>query len=108
MEFTYSDLVDPSSYETEGLSDGIPLRIHRDTTKENIGATRAQRDWAKLVGPVGIYKGGLSADYSFTGVTIPECLPERLEILSYAIEYMFLCDGGSHARCCEATRADAA
>jgi hypothetical protein len=108
MEFIYSDIIDPSTYEAEGLSHGIPLRKHRDATKENIGATRAQRDWAKLVGPMGNYKGSLGADYTFIRVTVPECLPERLEILAYANEYAFLYDGGVHARCYEPARADAA
>ena len=94
MEFQYSDVIDPSTYETQGLCEGIPLRRHKDLMKENEGAIRAQEDWAKFVGPVGHYKGGLGAEFTFIRVTVPECLPERLEILSYANEFAFLYDGG--------------
>ncbi|TAQ86123.1 hypothetical protein B7494_g5555 [Chlorociboria aeruginascens] len=83
---------DPSTYETFGLCNGIPLRIHNDPLKELHGATRAQEDWSKFVAPVVNYKGGLGAQYSFIRVTVPECLPERLEILSYANESAFLYD----------------
>jgi hypothetical protein len=41
------------------------------------------------------YQGGLGDPFSFIRVTIPECLPERLEIISYANEYAFLYDGMS-------------
>lgn len=42
------------------------------------------------------YKGGLSHPYSFVGATVPECLPDRFELLSYANEYAFLYDGNGH------------
>jgi len=93
IEFQYSDIVDPSTYESEGLCEGIALRRHRDISLEDKGAIRAQRDWTKLVGPVPDYKGGLGAKYSFMQVTVPECIPERLEIISYANEFAFLYDG---------------
>ena len=93
MEFGYSTVVDPSTYNTEGLCRGISLRKHMDPWKENIGAVRAQQDWAKLVRPISQYKGGLGPEYSFIRVTVPECLPERLEIIAYANEFAFLYDG---------------
>lgn len=93
IDFWYSDVVNPLTYETEGLCVDIPLRRHRDIEKENLGALRAQEDWTKLVRPVPNYKGGLSAKCSFVQVTVPECLPERLEVISYANEFAFLYDG---------------
>ena len=78
MHFQSSDLFDPSTYETEGLCDNIPLR-------------------SKLVGPLGFYKGGLGPEYNFIQVTVPECLPERLEIIAYANEFAFLYDGKNHS-----------
>lgn len=93
MDFRYSDVVDPLTYETEGLCMNIALRRHRDIKKENLGALRAQEDWTKLVRPVPSYTGGLGAKCSFIQVTVPECLPERLEIISYANEFAFLYDG---------------
>ena len=93
MEFCYSEIIDPSKYETEGLCKGISLRKHRDQIKEDEGAIRAQEDWNKLVSRVKHYNGGLGAEYTFVSVTVPECLPDRLEILSYANEFAFLYDG---------------
>ncbi|KAL8990517.1 MAG: hypothetical protein Q9177_000848 [Variospora cf. flavescens] len=66
--------------------------MHKDPIKESVGAIRAQNDWTRFVGPVGNYKGGLGTPYSFMGVTVPECLPERMEIISYANEFAFLYD----------------
>ena len=93
MQFLYSKIIDFTTYDAEGLCEGIPLRVHNDPDKERIGAMRAQRDWARLVSPLSFYKGGLGAPYSFMRVTVPECLPDRLEIISYANEFAFLYDG---------------
>ncbi|KAF2203659.1 putative geranylgeranyl diphosphate synthase [Delitschia confertaspora ATCC 74209] len=92
MEFRYSEIVEPGVYQTHGLGHDIPLRIHRDPDSEIRGALRAQRDWSKLVGPVFGYQGGLGDQFSFIRVTVPECLPERLEVISYANEFAFLYD----------------
>ncbi|KAK3934317.1 hypothetical protein QBC46DRAFT_462691 [Diplogelasinospora grovesii] len=92
MDFRYSEEIHPSLYETHGLSGGVPLRMHKDPFKEIHGALRAQRDWTKHVHPVHGYKGGLGKRFSFIRVTVPECLPDRLEIISYANEYAFLYD----------------
>lgn len=93
MEYRYSEIVDPSTYDLEGLCDGIPLRVNRHADLEDIGAIRAQEDWSKHVNPVKSYRGGLGPRFSFMAVSIPECLPERLEIISYANEFAFLHDG---------------
>lgn len=96
MEFRYSKQIEPKTYETHGLCDGIELRIHKDPHGEIKGALRCQRDWAKLVAPVNQpFWGTLGDPYSFVRVTIPETLPERLEILSYANEFAFIYDGKS-------------
>ncbi|KAI1189732.1 fusicoccadiene synthase [Nemania serpens] len=92
MEFNYSQEVDPSVYETRGLNEGIPLRIHKDQHLEFKGALRAQRDWTKHVRNVDGYKGGLGDPFTFICVTVPECLPDRLELISYANEFAFLYD----------------
>lgn len=93
MEYLYSTVVDPSTYETDGLAEGIPLRIHAYPELEEKGTLRAQEDWREVVGPVNDYRGGLGPRYSFMAVAVPECLPDRLEIISYANEFAFLHDG---------------
>jgi hypothetical protein len=109
MEYRYSKEVDPCDYETHGLAGNAALRIHKDPFSEIVGAMRAQRDWTKLVSPVYGYKGGLGDRYSFMRVTVPECRPERLEIISYANEYAFLYDGAiippfTESRSCPRTK----
>lgn len=93
MKFQFSELIDPSTYETQGLCDGIPLRKHKDASKENSGALRAQKDWAKRIGPLNSHQGGLGPEYNLLQVIVPECLPDRVEILAYANEFGFLYDG---------------
>jgi len=93
MDFKHSHALPAGSYRDDGLANGIRLRMHRDPVKEIAGALRAQKDWGFFVSPVADYQGGLGNPFSFVRVTIPECLPERLEIMSYANEYAFLYDG---------------
>ncbi len=95
MKYIHSTLVDPSTYETEGLCEGIALRIHINPDLEEKGVFEAQEDWRKFVGPVENYRGCLGPKHNFTAITVPECLPERLEIISYANEFGFLHDGSS-------------
>ncbi|KAL7793174.1 isoprenoid synthase domain-containing protein [Trichoderma ceciliae] len=92
MEYRYSEVIDPNFYETHGLANGIALRGHKEPMKEIHGAYRAQVDWSRYVKPLDNYKGGLGKRFSFMQVTVPECLPERLEIISYANEYAFIYD----------------
>ncbi|KAF2448982.1 fusicoccadiene synthase [Karstenula rhodostoma CBS 690.94] len=92
MDFKHSDVLGSGTYRDDGLANGIPLRIHKDPYSEIAGSLRAQRDWNSSVSPVQNYQGGLGHPYSFVCATIPECIPERLEIISYANEYAFLYD----------------
>ncbi|KAI1413293.1 geranylgeranyl pyrophosphate synthase [Hypoxylon sp. FL1857] len=94
MEYRYSHLIDPSSYDTQGLCEGIPLRYHRNYDMEEIGIIRLREDWQKFVGPLPSSSSGgsLGPVYNFTAATAPECLPDRLEIVSYVMEFGFLHD----------------
>lgn len=93
MEFHHSKQLEQGTYRDDGLANGIRLRVHRDELKEIAGALRAQKDWSRSISPVTNYHGGLGVRFNFVMVTIPECLPDRLEIMSYANEYAFLYDG---------------
>ncbi|KAF2016943.1 terpenoid synthase [Aaosphaeria arxii CBS 175.79] len=92
IEYRYSTLLTPSQDETGGLCDGIPVRKHIDSDLEEIGTFKAQQDWMKYVQEVQNYKGGLGPKHSFMAVSLPECLPDRFEIVSYANEFAFLHD----------------
>lgn len=94
MEYRYSERIDPSTYNRDDeLCRGIDLRRHKDLLGELRGALRCQYDWSRLVSPLQHFKGALGDPFSFIRVTIPETLPERLEIVSYADEFAFLYDG---------------
>ena len=93
MQYQYSNLLEPSQYETDGLCDGLPVRKHVAEDLEEVGTFQAQEDWRRLVAPLSHYKGGLGPRHSFMAVSLPECLPERFEIVSYANEFAFLHDG---------------
>ncbi|KAK5624891.1 hypothetical protein RRF57_000607 [Xylaria bambusicola] len=86
------DLLHPSEYETDGLCEGIPVRKHAAADLEEIGAFKAQEDWGDLVAPTSNYRGILGPEYNFIAVTMPECIPDRLEIVCYANEFGFLYD----------------
>ncbi|KJZ79476.1 hypothetical protein HIM_00945 [Hirsutella minnesotensis 3608] len=92
MDYHFSSLIDPSTYDNDGLYSNVPLRVNQDPIAEDLGTIRAQEDWRKHVAPIGFYKGGLGPRFNFMTCTIPECLPGRLEIISYANELAFLHD----------------
>ncbi|CAO2658411.1 Nn.00g061340.m01.CDS01 [Neocucurbitaria sp. VM-36] len=92
MYFLYSEAVKRGTYRDDGLANDLQLRLHKDPYKEIKGTLRAQEDWDRTVSSVKDYHGGLGDNFSFVRVTIPECLPDRLEIISYANEYAFLYD----------------
>lgn len=105
MDFKYSTVIDPTTYEAHGLCDGIDLRCHESPELEEIETLRCQENWREWVGPLGFYKGGLGPRWNFMAITIPECLPERLGVLGYANELAFLHDGQNtqyhiRASCC--------
>lgn len=51
MEYHFSHLVDPSTYETNGLCDGIPLRVHRSSGIGDLGTIRLHKAWREHIGP---------------------------------------------------------
>lgn len=92
MEFRYSEELASKDHPTDGLAGTIPIRRHTTPLKEDIGAMRAQKDWERLVGSMKSFRGGLSSKYGLMQVAVPECRPERLEIIAYASELGFLYD----------------
>ena len=90
----YSTKIDWAHYDEDNLCNGIDLRRHVAADLEEVGAFRVQEDWRRLVGPLEKpYKAGLGPDFSFITVAVPDCLPDRLEITSYALEFGFIHDG---------------
>jgi hypothetical protein len=94
MEYQHSSIVDHSTYETAGLCEGVPLRLHKTQQTEDLGAIRAQWDWRTHVSPTlsKRYCGSLGPEYNFLSVAFPETVPERMELLAYFDEFIFLHD----------------
>jgi ophiobolin F synthase len=93
MDFEYKYSFEPTDCETFGLCEGLPIRKHKNADVDEHAIYKAQADWAKFVGPRLNFKGALNPIHNFISLTLPECLPERLEIVSYANEFAFLHDG---------------
>ena len=92
-EFKNSYLIDPATYDTRGLCPGMHARVHNDHKDTDLSIIGALEDWRELIGPVTtIYKGGLHQEYSSVPISLPECLPDRINIISYATEFGFLED----------------
>ncbi|KAM0496501.1 hypothetical protein ACHAP8_007400 [Fusarium lateritium] len=92
MDFTYRYSFEPTDYDTDGLCDGVPVRMHKGADLDEVAIFKAQYDWEKHVGPKLPFRGALGPRHNFICLTLPECLPERLEVVSYANEFAFLHD----------------
>ncbi|KAI1298516.1 fusicoccadiene synthase [Xylaria venustula] len=70
------------------------LRVHQNVQIEEQGVIRLRNDWQRYVGamPSASLGGSMGPVYNFTSATIPECHPDRLEIVSYLMELEFLHD----------------
>ena len=93
MDFSYSDVLTCPDYDARDLHGTVPVRRSRFGDLEHKGSARCQNDWSRNVKVLQNYEGGLAGPYSVMQVCIPECLPERLEMISYANEFAFLYDG---------------
>ena len=93
MEYRYSTVVDPSTYDNFGLCDALPLRASKFGHLADRGCRRAQDDWTRFVGKISGFIGCLSPRFNAISVGVPECLPERMEVITYANEFAFLQDG---------------
>jgi fusicocca-2,10(14)-diene synthase/ophiobolin F synthase len=92
MDSALSSLIHPSAYDFKDLCDSLPVRISKLEHLANKGALRAQEDWKRYVGPLNNFHGCMSK-YNVVALAIPECLPDRLEAITYVNEFAFLYDG---------------
>lgn len=95
MKYEYSTVVDPSTYNDFGFCGAIPVRDSKYGYLADKGSRRAQDDWNRFVGKISNFGGCMCPQFNMTSVTIPECLPDRLEVIAYANEFAFLQDGMS-------------
>ncbi|KAH7110291.1 isoprenoid synthase domain-containing protein [Dendryphion nanum] len=92
MNYQFSTTLTFENDLIEGLCDQIPVRIHKFPHFEHAGTLEAQSDWQRMVGSLKDHEGGLGPTHGFMTLSVPECIPERLHIVSYANEFAFLYD----------------
>ncbi|AEO63664.1 uncharacterized protein THITE_121363 [Thermothielavioides terrestris NRRL 8126] len=93
MESNNSVLADPSTYPADlaGLCPKLPVRVSRNPELADRGALRAQSDWKSLFGslPRG-FAGTMGPEHNLIATCLPEALPDRIELVTYACEIALL------------------
>lgn len=97
LNYRFSKAIKCPEYEESGLCEGIPLLLSKEAILADLGAVRAQEDWLKHIGPLVNHRGGMGPEISFIPAIIPECLPDRLEVMGYANEFGFMHDDHADA-----------
>lgn len=88
---TQSHPVDPKVVAASGCTTTLPVRLHKYTGAIDQAVTQFHVDWCATFGPVAV--GTTSPVGNFCALTIPECLPDRLEAYTYLTEFLFAWDG---------------
>jgi hypothetical protein len=94
-QYQYSSPVKPYLYYFKSYFTTFLPRIHQDAQLATEGSQDLYKDWVKNVGStdsigcLNKFSGHLAA------LLAPECLPERLKLLGYMLEFGFLHDGKS-------------
>jgi hypothetical protein len=92
--YNFSEEIDPDIAKAQGCFTTLPIRVHRDKQAAEEASQRLVAEWENKM------KGGHKADSiaSFgpnghlVALSIPECLPERLELVTYVTDFMFFHD----------------
>lgn len=74
------------------MSGTIPIGRSLAAAEEDVGAKSARRDWTATVGAIPGFSGGWAPAFALVQLSVPECIPERLSIITYACELGFLYD----------------
>ncbi|XP_014550358.1 hypothetical protein COCVIDRAFT_31875 [Bipolaris victoriae FI3] len=86
-----------SKYDTDGLCMNYTLRRHNWEAEANAGSHEARLDWAKYVGPTEQFGGCSPINGNFSALALPLTKPERMRLVAYVLEYIFLHDSdGQH------------
>ena len=95
MQHVYSREYDAESASRQGCWSILPLRIHKGERIANDASYEFIADWEKVAGKVEgvddticLCPGG-----HFVALTIPECLPERLRIVTRLSDFSYVYDG---------------
>lgn len=95
MSQQYAEPLRPDIYACEEYTSLFSPRIHRRTSIADHASVQCHLDLYGEEG-VGSKFGNLNAHAgNFVSLCAPNCLPERLALVAYTIEYAFLHDGMS-------------
>jgi hypothetical protein len=97
MDYQYSREYDAAAASELGCWSILPLRIHKNEQIAVDASYEFLADWEKVVGRAAS-KGAedticLCSNGHFVAVTIPECLPERLRIVTRLSDFSYVYDG---------------
>jgi hypothetical protein len=92
MSFVYDFSGEVAVHSVSDLIQDLPARKHVAADVEEAATFEAQQDWEEAVGPKLDFMGCMGSEHNFISLTLPECLPQRLAIVSYACEFAYLND----------------
>ncbi|KAI2484278.1 Geranylgeranyl pyrophosphate synthase/Polyprenyl synthetase [Pyrenophora tritici-repentis] len=87
-----SYIIPLSTYDTHGLCTNYPLRRHKWEAEANAGSQQARSDWIKYIGPIEEFGTCNPINGNYPAVALPFTKPERLSLIAYLMEYLFLYD----------------
>jgi len=91
--FSRSEPIQPSRIKETGAFTRFAARINHANDLADEGTRRARSDYSALVGHVASHDASESAVGNFNSLMYFDCLPDRIEMLSYLTELAFLHDG---------------
>lgn len=97
--FTYSVPLPTNIYNIEDYFSRFLPRIHQNADLADEGSYHTQSDWVKAGGSIQSVGSVNAHAGNFTALIAAESLPDRLELVSYVIEYGFTLDDGKSRVC---------
>lgn len=97
MEFKYSTPVPVETVRKSGCFTTLPVRYHRDEELAIRESKRMEADWQNAFGTPPFSQGCQNPAGHLASLSLPECLPDRIGICSYIMDYMLHHDGKSAA-----------
>ncbi|KAE8853025.1 hypothetical protein PTNB73_10212 [Pyrenophora teres f. teres] len=81
-----------SNYDTHCLCKNYTLRRHKWEAEANAGSQEARSDWIKYIGPIEDFGTCNPINGNHPAISLPFTKPERLSVIAYMMEYLFLDD----------------
>ena len=95
-DFQYSKEVDSATIEGTPSFTTLPIRVHRDDLRARKASRRFRTTWEAAGGSRSsspLMPGGEAPVGHIMSLTLPECCPDRLEVVTKMADYMCLENG---------------